>query len=161
MSRIKDFKGYLNDRTEGKLSAQEIDAIADLLITVDGVEVTVGKAVEEYLDQVPSVFIYKRENGEDGKRGFLHQACLFMISELVDTGEGVISQITGKDIGYWVIGKGDRSSFGLAAWLGVQHQFRKMAAFDDAINNVIVTKFSWLDSDSDRKDQIEIVIYLA
>ena len=159
MSRIKDFKRYLNDRTEGKLSDQEIAAIADLLVVLDGEKMTVENAAEEYLDQVPSIFIYKREDGEDGKEGFLHQACLFMISELVDTGEGVMPQITGKEIGYWVVGKGDRSSFGLAAWSEVQHRFTRMAAFDSTVNNAIVTKLGWLDSD--RKDRIEITIYLA
>ena len=159
MTGIKDFKSYLNDRTEDRLSTQEIDAIADHGIIIDGEKMTVKKAAEEYLDQVPGIFIYKREDGEYGKESFLHQACLFMISELVDTDEGVMPQIIGKEIGCWVVGKGDRSSFGLAARSEVQHHFTRMATFDDTINNAIVVKSTCFDSD--RKDQIEITIYLA
>ena len=159
MSRIKDFKGYLNDHTDGKLSDQEIAAITDLLVVVDGEEMTVGNAVEDHLKQCPGIYIYKREDGDLGRKDFLRQACLFVNFELVDTGEGVTPQITGKEIGYWVIGKGDRSSFGLAAWSGVQHHLTSLATFDSTVNNAIAIKLGWLDSD--RKDQIEIVIYLA
>ena len=37
MTRIKDFKSYLSTRTGGRLSPQEIDAIADHKVIIDGV----------------------------------------------------------------------------------------------------------------------------
>ena len=167
MTGIKDFKGYLNDRTEGKLSVQEIDAIASQVVTVDGEKMTLEKAVEECLDpfQSPRIFVYDRE---DGKKGFLRHACLSMIFKLTKADEGVAPLVELKEVGYWVVGEG---RFGSDVWTGGNSSLTKngylteQSEFNDTVNNAIVVDSTWLDGEWGLEGKwgglSKIVIYLA
>ena len=155
----EDFRSYLSERTEGKLSAQEIDAIADHGIIIDGEKMTVEKAAEEYLDQVPSIFIYAPKNGDRGKKDFLKHACLSLTFESINTDEGVMPQVVAREVGHWVIGKGDQSSFGATVWTESKCHLASPAKFDNTVNNAIVVNSIWLDSE--WGNQLKIAIYLA
>ena len=156
MTRIKDFKSYLSTRTGGRLSTQEIDAIADHKVIIDGVEMT----VEEYHKQVLTViFTYKREDGDRVKGLFSKEALLGANMHTINTHEGYALEFAAKEIGSWVVGKGQ---FGISMEIksrSKRDQIEKPSKFDDTINNAIVVKSTWFDSD--WADQLRIAIYLA
>ena len=150
---MQDFRSYLSERTEGKLSAQEIDAIASHKVVTGGKEM----AVEESQCHTSNrIYIY---SGDRGQMDFLRQAHLRTLSRSIDTDDGTVQQVFGEEIGYWIIGEKEQSRFG--AWVQTDGQWHdeKSAYCIFNVNNAIAINSTWLKND--WEDELRIAIYLV